>query len=132
MLWHPALRSAPAVAPQAAEGWQPYSDEKLAELRAEGHPVFVDFTADWCLTCKVNERVALDTAGVMAAFAMHKVALLRGDWTNSDPAITKVLERFGRAGVPLYLLYPPSGEPQVLPQLLRPATVIEALESLPK
>jgi thiol:disulfide interchange protein DsbD len=111
--------------------WEPYSDQRLAALRAEGRSVFVDLTADWCITCKVNERIAIDVASTQSLFADHQVALLRGDWTRSDPRITTVLERFGRNGVPLYVLYPPQGEPTVLPQLLTPSIVADALAALP-
>ncbi|WP_292998008.1 protein-disulfide reductase DsbD domain-containing protein [Nevskia sp.] len=109
---------------------EPYSDERLAQLRAEGRTVFVNFTADWCITCKVNERVALDSASVKAAFAERNVVWLVGDWTREDPLITRTLERFGRSGVPLYLLYGDGAEPQVLPQVLTPATVLAALPPL--
>ncbi|HET7798409.1 MAG TPA: thioredoxin family protein, partial [Nevskia sp.] len=109
---------------------EPYSDERLAELRAEGRTVFINFTADWCITCKINERVALDSASVKAAFAERNVIWLVGDWTREDPLITRTLERFGRSGVPLYLLYGDGAEPQVLPQVLTPATVLAALPPL--
>jgi thiol:disulfide interchange protein len=126
LLFMPALRVAPVgaalaatVAPKGAPtGEEAYSDQRLAELRAQGHPVFVNLTADWCLTCKFNERAAIETDAVQAALAKHGVISLKGDWTRADPAITRVLERFHRAGVPLYLLYAPTGEPVVLPQVL--------------
>ena len=95
--------------------------------RAEGRTVFVDFTADWCITCKLNERVALASADVRKAFAERKVAWLVGDWTREDPLITRTLERFGRNGVPLYLVYKGAAEAAVLPQLLTPSIVIAAL-----
>ena len=87
--------------------------------------MFVYFTADWCLTCKVNEATAIETAPVAAAFRRGQVAVLEGDWTDGDPALGRVIERFGRAGVPLYLWFPADGgAPRILPQVLTPATLI--------
>ncbi|WP_248679451.1 protein-disulfide reductase DsbD family protein [Sinimarinibacterium sp. CAU 1509] len=108
-----------------AEAWSP---QRVAELRADGRTIFVDFTADWCLTCKVNERVALKSSRVEQLFTDRDVAVLVGDWTRSDPAITAELARFGRNGVPLYLVYVRGGEPKMLPQLLTPEIVAKALE----
>jgi thiol:disulfide interchange protein DsbD len=132
LLFVPALHApdATAAAPAAKPAHERYSDQRLAELRAQGHAVFVNLTADWCLTCKFNERAALGTPAVRAAMARHGVVSLVGDWTRSDPAITAVLQRFDRAGVPLYLLYGPTGDPVVLPQLLTPATVVEEIEKV--
>jgi thiol:disulfide interchange protein DsbD len=114
-----------ARAETAGEVW---SEARLAALRAEGRPVFVNLTAAWCITCRVNERVALDTESVRAAFAREGVALLTGDWTRGDPAITALLRAQGREGVPLYLFYPPRGSaPVVLPQILTERMVIEAV-----
>jgi thiol:disulfide interchange protein len=109
--------------------WQPYSKTRLAELRESGRPVLVDFTADWCITCKANEAVALSREGFQEAVARYKVALLKGDWTHQDPAISEALAEFNRSGVPLYLVYPadPSKPAEVLPQLLTQDMVIEAL-----
>ena len=105
---------------------QAYSDARLAQLRAAGRPVFVYFTADWCVTCKVNEAAAIDVARVRAAFRDRGVAVLAGDWTDGDPAIGRALAAHGRAGVPLYLWYPPGGAaPAVLPQILTPAMLTE-------
>ncbi len=109
----------------ADEAW---SAQRVAELRADGRTIFVDFTADWCLTCKVNERVALKSERVEQAFADRDVAVLVGDWTRSDPAITAELARFGRNGVPLYLVYVRGGEPKILPQLLTPEIVAKSVE----
>ena len=107
---------------------EPYTPEKLAELRSEGRPVFVNFTAAWCVTCKVNEATTLSQAEVRAAFARTHTAYLVGDWTRRDAAIAKTLAEHGRAGVPLYLLYRPGvAEPRVLPQLLTPGVVVKAL-----
>ncbi|KMS55712.1 protein-disulfide reductase DsbD family protein [Sphingobium cupriresistens] len=96
---------------------------KLAELRAANKPVFLYFTADWCLTCKANEAAAIDRAETRAAFDKSGVTVMVGDWTNADPAITRFLEGQGRSGVPLYLFYAPGKEAQTLPQLLTPATL---------
>ena len=109
--------------------WEPFSAARLASLQQEGKPIFVNVTADWCITCLANERVALDTDAVRAAFTARGVALLKGDWTNADPALTDFLAQHGRNGVPLYLYYPSrmGALPIVLPQLLTPGTVLEAL-----
>ncbi|MDE3116377.1 MAG: thioredoxin family protein, partial [Pseudomonadota bacterium] len=125
------LPVAPAHAARA-EGWQPWSVKAVAEARAEGKPVLVDFGAAWCVTCLVNERVALDDPAVKRALAKDGVVLLKGDWTSHDAAITAELARFGRAGVPLYLLYPANAAaaPKVLPQILTPDAVLAALKSL--
>jgi thiol:disulfide interchange protein DsbD len=115
-----------------AEGWKPFSPERLLAERAAGRPVFVDFTADWCVNCKVNERVALARPEVLAAFEKRGVVKLKADWTSDDATVTAELKKFGRASVPFYLLYPPGGaEPLVLPSLLTPGIVLNALEALP-
>ena len=94
----------------------------LASARASGKPVFAYFTADWCLTCKVNESAAIEREEVRAAFAKAGVQVLVGDWTRRDPAITRFLTAQGAAGVPLYLWYAPgAGSPEQLPQVLTPA-----------
>src|SRR3546814_18506192 len=105
-----------------------FSEARLAAVRAEGRPVFLYFTADWCRTCKANEAAAIDRAEVRDAFARKRVAMLVGDWTNADPEISRFLERHGRSGVPLYLWYAPGQEARVLPQLLTPSL----LATLPK
>ncbi len=104
-----------------------FSPERLASARAQGQPAFVNMTAAWCITCLVNERVALSSAAVAAAFASGDVLYLKGDWTNRDPEITEYLRGFGRSGVPLYVFYPAAGEPRVLPQILTQSIVLEAL-----
>jgi thiol:disulfide interchange protein len=118
---------AKAAAGTVAQGAAiPFSEAKLAELRAQRRPVFAYFTADWCLTCKVNERVAIDTDQVRAAFARRNVAVLVGDWTDGDPALGRFIEAHNRAGVPLYLYFAPgAAEPQVLPQVLTPGTLVD-------
>ena len=105
-----------------AEAW---SEQRTAALLAEGRPVFVYFTADWCLTCKANEVAAIDRDGVRAAFRQAGIAVLAGDWTNGDPAITRFLESRGRAGVPLYLWYEPGMAAEELPQVLSPSMLID-------
>jgi thiol:disulfide interchange protein len=118
---------AQAAAPGVAQ--EVYSPQRLEILRAEGRPVFVNFTADWCVTCKVNERVALSSEAVGRAFARTGVVYLKGDWTSRDPVIAEALAAHGRAGVPLYLLYAPGAtEPRILPQLLTERAVIKALD----
>jgi DsbC/DsbD-like thiol-disulfide interchange protein/cytochrome c biogenesis protein CcdA len=97
---------------------EPFSEARLAQLRGEGRPVFVYFTADWCLTCKVNEAAVLDRDEVASAFAGKKAAVLVGDWTRGDAEIGRFLEKQGRSGVPLYLWYAPGREAEVLPQIL--------------
>ena len=105
-----------------------YSPQRLAELRASGQPVFINLTADWCITCLVNERVALGSDKVKALISDSGVVYLKGDWTNSDAQITELLTSFRRSGVPLYLLYPKGpGEPVILPQILTETTMIEAI-----
>ncbi len=118
----------PVPADASASGAEPFSATRLAALRAEGRPVFVDMTAAWCVTCLVNERVAIDTTAVRQAFAQHNVAYMKGDWTRQDPRITDFLRENGRDGVPLYVYYPPSGPPEVLPQILTENTVISELD----
>lgn len=124
------VTAATANEPSAASISEPYSDARLAELRAEGRPVFVNFTAAWCISCLVNERVALSRPEVLAALEGRNVAYLKGDWTNRNAEIADALHKLGRDGVPLYVLYSPSGETQILPQVLTPSLVVEALNTL--
>jgi thiol:disulfide interchange protein DsbD len=129
----PSVRGPGAEEAPAGAAWEPFSPGRLAELRAAGTPVFVNFTAAWCITCLVNERVALRSPAVARAFADKGVVQLRGDWTRRDAQITQVLDAFGRNGVPLYLLYPGAGRAPgggaaiVLPQILSEDTVIQAV-----
>lgn len=117
----PAMQG--AISNRHAAPWSPAARDAAL---ADGHAVFVDFTADWCLTCKVNEAAAIDRAETRAAFARHGVVVLVGDWTNGDPAITAELARHGRNSLPLYLWYPAgSAEPEILPQILTPAMLTE-------
>jgi thiol:disulfide interchange protein/DsbC/DsbD-like thiol-disulfide interchange protein len=118
-----------AAAVPDAGGWQPYDAARAAEIAAAGRPLLINFTASWCLTCLVNERNAFSDEAVQAVFRDKGVTLMKGDWTNRDPAITKALAAFGRAGVPLYVVYnakPGSSEPLVLPQLLTATIVHDA------
>lgn len=101
---------------------QAFSEGELAQLRAHNRPVFVYFTADWCLTCKVNEKAVIDTFAVQSALKAHNVAVLVGDWTDGDPVIGRFIETHNRAGVPLYLYYAPgAADPRILPQILTPS-----------
>ncbi|MGE0806158.1 MAG: protein-disulfide reductase DsbD family protein [Burkholderiaceae bacterium] len=115
----------------ANRGWQVWSRARVDQLLAEGRPVFVDFTAAWCVSCQANKRLVLDRQVVTDAMARRGVVRLRADWTRQDPAITAELARFQRSGVPLYLLYRPGdAQPQLLPELLTPGIVLQALDSL--
>ena len=130
----PALTSdTGATTPQSqssSQHWQSWSAEKLQQLKAEGKPVLVNMTADWCITCLVNERVALNTESSKAALALYDVTYLKGDWTLRDAAITEYLRLYQRDGVPLYVLYWPGQPPEVLPQILTPDTLATTLERL--
>jgi thiol:disulfide interchange protein len=110
--------------------WQPYSKTTLEEALASGKPVFIDFTADWCITCKTNERFAIDTPKVRKEFSKRNVVALKADWTKGDPEITQMLQQYGRAGVPMYLIYPGGNKesrPVLLPELITSQTVLDAL-----
>jgi len=110
-----------AAASTAEAGTVKFDEAKLADLRSQGRPVFLYFTADWCLTCKVNEKAAIERSEVAKAFADKKVVVMVGDWTRGDPAISRFLSSHGRSGVPFYLFYPAGGgEPRELPQILTP------------
>ena len=134
------LDDAPATAASASggptsgvnfEGWERFSRARMAEAVAAGKPVFVDFTAAWCITCLVNERVALETPAAKKAFEQAGVVKLKGDWTNRDDEITAVLKEVGRAGVPLYLFWVPGADrPKILPQVLTEAMILSELSSI--
>lgn len=117
---------------QADGDWQIFTPQKLEAELANGSAVFIDFTAAWCVTCKFNEATVLETAAVREAFQRRGIVKFKADWTNADPEITKVLQQFGRPGVPLYVLYPAgkSVEPIVLPELLTKSIVLDKLESI--
>jgi thiol:disulfide interchange protein DsbD len=111
--------------------WQAFTPERLQAELEQGRSVFVDFTAAWCLTCKFNEANVLESTDVREAFQRHAIVKLKADWTNGDPAITKLLQQFGRPGVPLYVLYPgKNAEPVVFPELLTKSIVLEKLETV--
>ena len=116
----------------SSAAWRPWSAEAVERARAAGQPVFVDFTAGWCLSCQANERVALGRPEVMRAFAAKNVALFKADWTREDPAVTQALTALGRSGVPVYALYAPGASaPTLLSQVLTPGLVLDAIDKLP-
>jgi thiol:disulfide interchange protein len=113
--------------------WEPWTTDAVAHYQAQGRPVFVDFTASWCLSCQVNERIALSRPEVQKAFADANIALLRADWTQHDESIAQALTELGRSGVPAYALYSPGqSNPQLLPEVLTPGIVTDAIEKLPR
>jgi thiol:disulfide interchange protein len=116
------LGGAPGTTVAAAKpGHEPFDEVRLAALRKDGRPIFLYFTADWCLTCKVNEKAAIERSEVAKAFADKQVVTMVGDWTRGDPAISRFLAAHGRSGVPFYLYYPSGGgDPRELPQVLTP------------
>lgn len=121
--------SQPAVIQSSDKNWEPYSAARLKAVRAEGKPAFLNFTAAWCLSCLVNEKVALNQSSVIDAFKSTGTVYLKGDWTNQDDDITKILAEFGRSGVPLYVYYPAGAQakPVVLPQILTSEMVAQAV-----
>ena len=129
-----------AAAPRTSNGassaqgaWEPWSSGAVARYQAQGRPVFVDFTANWCLSCQVNERVALERPEVKKAFADANVVLLKADWTQHDEAIADALAKLGRSGVPAYALYVPGqASPQLLPEALTPGIVTDAIAQVRK
>jgi thiol:disulfide interchange protein DsbD len=129
LLWVLWRMAAPPPAPDAL--WRTWSPEAVAAARAEGRTVLVDFTAAWCLTCQVNERTALAAADVRAALARPDVAVFRADWTARDARIAAELARYGRDGVPLYVVHPRGGPAVLLPELLTERVVLDALAADP-
>ena len=115
------------AAPRDKLAYEPFTAKRLAALEATDKPVFVNLTASWCVTCLINERVALDSDAVRNVFTARGIVALKGDWTSQNPEITALLQQFGRSGVPLYLFYRGKGEPVILPQILTAASVLDAL-----
>ena len=113
--------------------WVPFSEAELQRLLAEGRPVFLDFTADWCITCKFNLRTAIDTKAVREAFEKLGIVPMLADWTNSNPEITRKLAQFDRVGVPFYLFYAPgkADDPVILPELLTEQILLRAIGAQP-
>ncbi|HYE77022.1 MAG TPA: protein-disulfide reductase DsbD domain-containing protein [bacterium] len=135
--WAGAARSHPATGGpgevahrQGLLTWEPFTPERVAELQAAGTPVLIDFTADWCLTCKVNERVAFGSTEVQQRLVDLGVATLKADWTDKNESIARTLAGYGRNSVPVYILHPPGGDPVLLPEVLTPAIVLKALGGL--
>jgi thiol:disulfide interchange protein DsbD len=132
------LNAAPSNAASAGEPaseggltWAPWTPERVADAAKSGQPVFIDFTADWCLNCKYNEKFVINSEPVRDALKSKKVLTLKADWTNGDPAITAILRKYGRAGVPVYMLYPGgSAEPVLFPEILTQASVLGELQKL--
>ncbi len=125
----------PALASEARSGgagliaWVPFDRSKAESLAASGQLVFVDVTADWCFTCKVNERLVLETPEVSSAFQRHNVIAMRADWTNRDDKIGKFLADHGRYGIPFYALYRPGNPPHVFSELLNKETLVSEVEA---
>ena len=128
----PTATAAPSPGSDEGIAWEAYSEEKVARHRAAGRPVFIDFTAAWCLTCKVNERVAFSSDEVHELVKARNIAMLKADWTSRDPAITRALAGFGRSGVPLYVLYEadPAAQPRLLPEILSPGILVNAFSEV--
>jgi thiol:disulfide interchange protein len=124
--------AAKSVSSASTDGdWQRFTPQLLESELKQGHAVFLDFTAAWCLTCKFNEASVLEARAVREAFQRHGVTKIKADWTNADPAITKILKQFGRPGVPMYVLYPGNNaEPILFPELLTQSYVLEKLETV--
>lgn len=123
-----ATSKLPAPAAGLDAGWEPWSPEAVASATAEGRPVFVDFTAAWCVTCQVNKKAVLDTEEVREAFRSKGYRLFLADWTNKDEAISRELDRYRHSGVPLYLVISPDGHVRVLPELLTREALLKAIE----
>jgi thiol:disulfide interchange protein len=128
---HGAVPPARAGTPASeSEGWAEWSPRAQSQLLSQGRAVFVDFTAAWCVTCQANKRLVLHSSRVATAFAERGVALLKADWTNRNDAIAQELARFGRNGVPMYVLYDSAGRPHLLPEILTERVVLDELSAL--
>jgi len=127
--WH-GNKTAESIADEVSGPWKLWSPDALALARAEGHAVFVDFTAAWCVTCQVNKRLVLESDALLARFEERNVVRLRADWTNQDAQITAALRDLGRIGVPVYALYAAGskGAPILLPELLTQERVLRAID----
>ena len=125
-------RADTGLAQEASAEFESFSSARLAELRSGGTPVFVNMTADWCITCLVNEQSTLGTERVKKSMEANDIVYMKGDWTNENPEITAVLDEFRRPSVPLYVLYPgdPAGEPVILPQILTPSILDDAFGAI--
>jgi len=128
--WPTGETVAAGTSKSRSDGWAPFAAADIAALNAAGTPVFVDFTAAWCVTCQVNKKMVLETRSVREAFAAKSVKLMRADWTRRDPVITAALAEFGRNGVPVYVLYAPGKPPMLLPEILSERIVADALKNL--
>jgi thiol:disulfide interchange protein DsbD len=120
----------PSASAVTGDRWQPWSTTRVAELHAAGRPVFVDFTAAWCITCQYNKKATLSDPAVLADFDSRRVAMLRADWTRQDPAITAALAALGRSGVPVYVLHAPGKPPRVMTEILSRRELQDALSAL--
>jgi thiol:disulfide interchange protein len=130
VLWPQLTQPPPAATARADALWQDWSPGRVEQILAAGQPVFVDFTAAWCITCQYNKKTTLADAQLLADFKQRKVALLRADWTRRDPAITAALQSLGRSGVPVYVLYRAGRAPAVLTEVLSVNEVRTALAAL--
>ena len=113
-----------------SEGWTPWSPSKVDQALSEGHPVFVDYTAAWCITCKLNENTTFKNKRVTSAFASKKVILFKADWTHQDSTIAASLKSYGRVGVPVYVLIDKKGKAQVFSEVIGSEEILNALEKL--
>jgi thiol:disulfide interchange protein DsbD len=127
----PVASAAVGTAPLTSNHWQTWTASAVQAELVQGHAVFVDFTAAWCVTCQINKQTTLNQPDVLADFAAKQVRLMRADWTRRDPAISRALNELGRSGVPVYVLYAPNRAPQVLSELLSVAQVRQAMDHLP-
>jgi len=111
--------------------WQAYSSVAVSQARQSGHGVFIDFTADWCINCQVNDRLILQNPRVVSAFKKEGIIAFKADWTKYDPAITEALSSLGRDSIPVYVYYPPGANaPDILPQIITPGIILERIKSV--